>query len=147
MILHTINLVLTTHIYGAIYSIFDVCYGRSKTLIEKEIEFYNSNNFATLYNFYNRLKNRNNSIENGAFMLQLGWGTGYLSNTVTSSFTEGEDAPVNIMALRERFRLGESRSQREHYDEREFPKTRRILYRGQNPVAPLGWVKISPLED
>ena len=51
------------------------------------------------------------------------------------------------MDLRERFKLGESRSQRDYYDKREFPKTRRILYRGQNPIAPLGWVKISPIED
>ena len=79
------------------------------------------------------------------FMLQIGWGTGYPANTVSSSFTQGEDAPVDLMALRERYRLGASRSRHGHYDEREFPKTRRILYRGQNPIAPLGWVKISPI--
>lgn len=134
--------------YGAIYSISDVCYGRNKSLIEKEIEFYDSHNFATLHNLYNDLKKINNRLPDGVFMLQIGWGTGYLSNTVTESFTEGEDAPVELMALRERYRLGRSRSnQRQPYDNREFPKTRRILYRGPAPKAPLGWVKISPLTD
>ncbi|MXV77062.1 type III-A CRISPR-associated RAMP protein Csm5 [Candidatus Poribacteria bacterium] len=133
--------------YGAIQSIFDVCYWRNNALIDKEIEFYDSHNFVTLYNRYIGLKNRNNSIEDGAFMLQIGWGTGYLVNTVSSSFTQGEDAPIDLMALRERYRLGTSRSRRGHYDEREFPKTRRILYRGENPIAPLGWVKISPVQN
>ncbi len=132
--------------YGAIHSIFDVCYGVNKNFIDKEIKFYN--NFASIYNLYNGLNNTNESLSNGVFILQIGWGTGYLSNTVTSSFTQAEDAPVDIMALRERYRLGRSRSnQRQPYDAREFPKTRRILYRGPNPIAPLGWVKISPIED
>lgn len=134
--------------YGAIYSISDVCYGTNQSLIENEMEFYNRNNYATLYNLYNGLKNRNNSIEGGEFMLQIGWGTGYHANTVTSLFTQGDDAPVDLMALRERYRLGRSRSNQQNpYDSREFPKTRRVLYRGQNPIAPLGWVKISPIED
>ena len=134
--------------YGAIYSISDVCYGRNKSLIEKEIEFYDSHNFATLHNLYNDLKKINNGLPDGVFMLQIGWGTGYLSNTVTGSFTEEEEASIELMALRERYRLGRSRSnQHDPYDPREFPKTRRILYRGQNPIAPLGWVKISPLTD
>ena len=133
--------------YGAIQSIFDVCYGTNKNLINREMEFYNNNNFANIYNFYNGLNNTNESLANGVFMLQIGWGTGYHSNTVTSSFTQGNDAPVDLMALRERYRLGQNRSQQGVYDSREFPKTRRILYRGQNPVVPLGWVKISPIED
>ena len=58
--------------------------------------------------------------------------------------TEDEDL---WMDLRERFRLGQSHSQHDHYDERAFPKTRRILYRGHNPIYPLGWVKISPMEE
>ena len=76
--------------------------------------------------------------------MQIGWGTGHHANTVAALFTDDAELPVDWMELRERFRLGESRSRRGTYDEREFPKTRRILYRGQSPIAPLGWVKISP---
>ena len=54
---------------------------------------------------------------------KFGWGTGYHSNTVTSLFTQGDDASVDLMALRERYRLGRSRSnQSAPYDSREFPK-------------------------
>lgn len=132
--------------YGTIQSIFDVCYGANRELIDQEIKFYN--NFASMYNLYNRLNNTNKSLADGVFILQIGWGTGYLANTVTSSFTQRENAPVDMMALRERYRLGRSRNRPgPSYDNRAFPKTRRILYRGQNPIAPLGWVKISPIQD
>ena len=134
--------------YGAIQSIFDVCYSANKNLIQQETTFYDNDDFSSIYKFYNGLNNTNESLTGGVFMLQIGWGTGYHANTVTSLFTQGDDAPVDMMALRERYRLGRSRSnQHQPYDSREFPKTRRVLYRGQNPIAPLGWVKISPIED
>ena len=115
--------------------------------MQSEQEFFDYYNLSEIANVYDRLIVENNKLPEGAFLLQLGWGTGYHTNTVTSLFTNDEEAPENLwMDLRERFKLGESRLQRGHYDEREFPKTRRILYRGQNPIAPLGWVKISPLE-
>ena len=127
--------------------IADVCKFETKVLMQDEQNFFADYSFTEIANLYDKFIILNDSLIDGAFMLQIGWGTGYLSNTVTSSFTQGDDAPVDIMKLRKRYRLGASRSQREHYDEREFPKTRRILYRGQNPVAPLGWVKISPVKD
>ncbi len=134
--------------YEAIHSIFDVCYLGNKNLIQQEIKFYNNDDFSSIYNFYNGLNNTNESLKNGVFLLQIGWGTGYHSNTVTSSFTQRNNPPVDLMQLRERYRLGRSRSNQQNpYDDRAFPKTRRILYRGQNPVVPLGWVKISPIED
>lgn len=126
----------------------DVCQFESEIHMENEQLFFQEYSFTEIANLYDKLLNLNNALTDGAFMLQIGWGTGYHANTVTSSFTEGEDAPVDMMALRERYRLGRSRSnQRQPYDSREFPKTRRILYRGKTPKAPLGWVKISPLED
>ena len=88
-------------------------------------------------NFYDKLISLNNNLPEGTFLLQIGWGTGYNTNTVTSLFTDDEESSEDLqMDLRERFKLGESRSQRGRYDAREFPKTRRILYRGQNPISP-----------
>ena len=124
----------------------DVCQFESKVLMQDEQGFFEDYSFTEIANLYDKFIALNDSLTDGAFMLQIGWGTGYLSNTVTSSFTQGEDAPVDMMKLRERYRLGRSRSNRhDSYDPREFPKTRRILYRGQTPAAPLGWVKISPI--
>ena len=121
----------------------DVCKFESKVLMQDEQAFFGDFSFTEIANLYDKFINLNNSLTDGAFMLQIGWGTGYRANTVTASFTEGEEASVDMMDLRERYRLDRKRSN----PHREFPKTRRILYRGQNPIAPLGWVKISPLTD
>ena len=128
--------------------IADVCKFETNLLMQDEQEFFDYYDFSQIANKYDELIDQNKGLTGGAFMLQIGWGTGYHSNTVTSSFTQGDEAPIDLMELRERYRLGKSHSnQQKPYDSREFPKTRRILYQGQNPIAPLGWVKISPLED
>ena len=128
--------------------IAEVCRSDADALMQSEQDFFDYYNLSEIANFYDKLIGLNNTLPEGAFLLQIGWGTGYHANTVTSLFTNDKESPEDLqMDLRERFKLGESRSRRGNYDEREFPKTRRILYRGQNPIAPLGWVKISPLED
>ncbi len=128
--------------------IAEVCRSATHQLICREQDFFGYYNLSEIADFYDRLIQENKLLPEGAFLLQIGWGTGYYSNTVTALFTEDEVSSDNLeMDLRERFKLGESRSRRGQYDDREFPKTRRILYRGRNPIAPLGWVKISPFED
>lgn len=128
--------------------IAEVCRSATAVLMDRDQEFFDYYNFSEIANFYDKLIHLNNNLPEGAFLLQIGWGTGYHAKTVTSLFANDGESPDNLwMDLRERFKLGESRSQRGHYDDREFPKTRRVLYRGQNPIAPLGWVKISPVKD
>ena len=124
--------------------IAEVCRSAADQLIRGERDFFSYYRLPEIANIYDRLISLNNTLPEGAFLLQIGWGTGYNANTVAALFTDDAEAPVDWMDLRERFRLGESHSQRGTYDEREFPKTRRILYRGQNPIAPFGWIKISP---
>ncbi len=131
----------------AIRDIAGVCRVDAESLMKNEQEFFDYYDFPNIPDLYDELIAQNENLAKGEFILQIGWGTGYNANTVTSLFTDDNDAPDNLsMDLRERFRLGESRSQRGHYDEREYPKTRRILYQGRNPIAPLGWVKISSIE-
>ncbi len=129
--------------------IAEVCRSETQALMESEQGFFDTYNFTEIADLYDALIRLNETLLEGAFLLQIGWGTGFHANTVTSAFTEFDEAPGDLlMGLRERFELGKSRSNREQpYDPREFPKTRRILYHGQNPIAPLGWVKISPLGD
>ena len=131
-----------------LHDIAEVCRSATNYLMDIELEFFQKYRFSEMANLYDRLIQLNNDLPEGAFLLQIGWGIGYHANTVTSLFTNDTESPEYLsMDLRERFKLGESRSRRGQYDDREFPKTRRILYRGQNPFAPLGWVKISPLKD
>ena len=127
--------------------IAEVCRSATDELMQSEQKFFDYYNLSEIANVYDKLIGLNNTLPEGAFLLQIGWGTGYHANTVASLYTEIEEPPIDWMDLRERFKLGESRSQRGHYDERDFPKTRRILYRGQNPILPLGWVKISPVKE
>ena len=129
----------------ALRDIAEVCRSAMDQLMRDERDFFNYYSLSEIANIYDKLIDLNDTLPEGAFLLQIGWGTGYNANTVTALFTNDAESPVDWMDLRERFRLGESRSQRGAYDEREFPKTRRILYRGQNPIAPLGWVKILPI--
>ncbi len=131
-----------------LHDIAEVCRSTTNELMQREQDFFSYYNLPGIANRYDELIHINNNVPEGAFLLQIGWGTGYHANTVTSLFTEDEEAPEELrMDIRERFKLGESRSQRGQYDERAFPKTRRILYRGRNPILPLGWVKITPIND
>ena len=124
--------------------IAEVCRSATNALMQSEQDFFSYYSLPEIANRYDELIHINNTVPEGAFLLQIGWGAGYHVNTVTSLFTEDQEL---WMDLRERFKLGESRSQRGQYDAREFPKTRRILYRGSNPIAPFGWVKITPIND
>lgn len=125
----------------------EICHYLTKQYLHTEQDFFKFYKLPEIANFYDKLTKIHKNLSDEEFLMQIGWGTGYNANTVTELFTNDAELPVDWMDLRERFRLGESRSKREKYDEREFPKTRRILYRGQNPISPLGWVKISPIKD
>ena len=131
--------------------IAEVCRSDADALLQQELAFYDNYNLSEIANIYEKLIRINNTLDVGAFLLQIGWGTGYHANTVTSIIADADEENAEAedlwMDLRERFRLGQSRSQRDSYDERAFPKTRRILYRGRNPICPLGWMKISPIEE
>ena len=131
--------------------IAEICRSDADALMQQELAFYDDYNLSEIADFYDKLIAINNRLNKGTFLLQIGWGTGYHANTVTSIIADDNpELPEDEdfwMDFRERFRLGQSRSRRDSYDPRAFPKTRRILYRGQNPICPLGWVKISPIEE
>ena len=132
----------------SVHDIAEVCRSTTNELMQREQDFFSRYSLPEIADRYDELIQINNTVPEGACLLQIGWGTGYHANTVTSLFTEDAEAPEELdMDIRERFKLGESRSQRGQYDERAFPKTRRILYRGRNPILPLGWVKITPIND
>ena len=128
-------------------TIAQICRSLATEIMETELEFFDIYDLPQIANLYDELIRLNDDLPEDAFLLQIGWGTGYHANTVTGLFANSDPSRAVWMDLRERFKLGESRSQRDYYDKREFPKTRRILYRGENPTVPLGWVKISPIED
>ena len=94
--------------------------------MQQELAFYDDYSLSEIADAYDKLIRINNTLDEGAFLLQIGWGTGYHANTVTNTFTsiiadENADPTEDEdlwMDLRERFRLGQSRSRRDHYDPR-----------------------------
>ena len=119
----------------------DVCNFVTKGLANSEVGFFEDYNSDEIVNFYDALLKRIDGLPDGGFVLPIGWGTGYRAKTVTELLTVGDD---DLMNLRQHYRLGESRSRRGDYHP-EFPKTRRVLYDGQRPKSPLGWVQITPV--
>ena len=119
----------------------EVCNFVAKGLADEEAKFYDYYRLPELANFYESLANQIENLSDGAFILPIGWGTGYLAKTVTQLLT-GDDEDL-MMKLRRHYRLGRSRSGGDYYDD-EFPKTRRVLYDRQRPKSPLGWVQITP---
>ena len=119
----------------------EACNFVAKGLADEEAKFYDYYRLPELANFYESLSDRIENLGGGGFVLPIGWGTGYRAKTVTELLT-GDDDDL-MMRLRRHYRLGESRSRRGYYND-EFPKTRRVLYDGQTPTSPLGWVQITP---
>ena len=129
-------------------SIAEACRSLSSDILTTELEFFDIYELDEVAQFYIKLEDSSKRSRKDTFLLQIGWGTGYHANTVTGVFANNFNPHQEMwMKLRKRFRLGESRSRRGQYDAREFPKTRRVLYRGRNPISTFGWVKVSPLND
>ena len=94
----------------SLHDIAEVCRSATNELMKGEQDFFSRYSLSEIANRYDELIRINNTVPEGAFLLQIGWGTGYHANTVTSLFTDDEEAPDALwMDVRERFRLGESR--------------------------------------
>ena len=129
-------------------SIAAACRSLSADMLATELEFFDIYDLDEVAQFYIKLEDSSKHFRKDTFLLQIGWGTGYHANTITGVFANSFNPHQEMwLKLRKRFRLGESRSRRGQYDAREFPKTRRVLYHGQNPISTFGWVKVSPLNN
>ena len=113
----------------------EVCKFVAKELANAEADFFDEYYLDEIVDFYDVLVRRIENLPDGAFVLPIGWGTGYRAKTVTELLTGDDD---DLMGdLRRHYRLG-----RRHHP--KFPKTRRVLYDRQRPKSPLGWVQITP---
>ena len=89
---------------------------------------------AKMEQFYSDLLNRINAESSEAVFLNLGWGGGWRTKTVTELF--GDETVQQVVS-----RYGLDRGA----NSRPFPKTRKVVWRGSNEFAPLGWVRLSSL--
>ncbi|MEQ8187915.1 MAG: type III-A CRISPR-associated RAMP protein Csm5 [Candidatus Eremiobacterota bacterium] len=142
-----------------------LCRKYSNEKIKKEINFFNDCDLKEIAIWYKKLEALN--LEDNQFLLQIGWGTGFESKTVTHTFS------YEMENIRRYFSLGK-RKIRIHllcdsevsasYTKKDtyfcpacridqlacgetivipFPKTRRIIFAEGKPLYPPGWVKIS----
>ena len=142
-----------------------LCRKYSNEKIKKEIKFFHDCDLKEVAIWYKKLEDL--KLEENQFLLQIGWGTGFESKTVTHTFSD------EMENIRRYFNLGK-RKIRIHllcdsevspsytkkdtyfcpacrYDQlpREetivipFPKTRRIIFGDGKPLYPPGWIKIS----
>jgi len=98
-------------------------------IIERETDFYTRHGPTRLAAFYRELASRLERLAGNEFLLQMSWGTGWTSKTVGSALDR-----ALIEEARQRYRLGVRGL--------PFPKTRRLVERGNTPQEPFGWVLV-----
>lgn len=98
--------------------------------IEKETKFFERYNLHEIVSFYKKLKEINNQLKDNEVIIQIGFGTGFNSKTVSSLFD-----------VKDKIKL--ERFYNRNFDKNLFPKTRRIIFENGKPSAVPGWVKIS----
>jgi CspA family cold shock protein len=105
------------------------CRAFAAALIERETDFYAQHGPARLAAFYRELGSKLERLADNEFLLQMSWGTGWTSKTVGSALDQSL-----IEEARRRYRLGRKGL--------TFPKTRRLVERGNTPQEPFGWVLV-----
>ena len=105
------------------------CRAFAAALIEQETDFYTEHGPPPIAAFYRKLASRLERLAENEFFLQMSWGTGWTSKTVGSVLDR-----ALIEEARRRYRLGVRGA--------PFPKTRRLVERGNTPQEPFGWVRI-----
>jgi CRISPR-associated protein Csm5 len=113
------------------FGLLQHCSAFAEEVIVREQKFYAQHGLAGVAAFYRSLADELQARDQRReFLLDLGWGTGWLTKTVGLALDPGD-----LAAIREQYHLGRS-------DHELFPKTRRLIERANVPELPLGWVKV-----
>lgn len=105
------------------------CNKYSLEYINSEIVFFSKCKMKKMEEFYQKLKNKIN--DNNSFLLHLGWGIGW--KAITGNYISSKEI---FNRIREKFRLGKGTI---------FPKTRKIVFRNNEPLYPLGWILLQKI--
>ena len=106
--------------------------------IASEIEFFQRRaDGQVALGFYSRLVQTWEGLGENEFLLQVGWGGGWLSKTFGSLLQEDVQAFERIV---KDYRLTMERG-REPGD--PFPRSRHLVRVGEHPAVPLGWMKVN----
>jgi CspA family cold shock protein len=117
----------------------EACYKHSTAILQTEIEYFHKNDQPQLVQHATRLLRKN--IPQTP-LLRLGAGQGLLSIT-TDLWLRQRDPEVY-----EIFRQAVSTMRKwKNTLENNFPKTRRVIHHGREPVEMLGWTQLIPPAD
>ncbi len=106
--------------------------------IADEIEFFAAKDEGdAAAGFYRRLAVTWEALAENEFMVQVGWGTGWESKTF-GKMLQGD--PEAFERLVREYRL--SPQDRRRKVGQRFPKSRKLVRRGDRPSEPLGWIKV-----
>lgn len=103
---------------------------RAAALVAGELELYRRARLPRPAAFYDGLKKMVAGLGPDELLLQMSWGTGWRAKTLDSRLTADPD----FQRVRDDYRLG--------YRGLPFPKSRRLVERGNVAETPLGWVKV-----
>ena len=107
--------------------------------IADEIEFLESKrDGGTAAAFYRRLAGTWSTLAENEFLVQVGWGTGWQSKTFGRLLQQDPEAFEELVR---QYRL--SPQDRRRRAGQPFPKSRKLVRRGEKPVEPMGWVRVS----
>ena len=90
--------------------------------------------------FYSRLAQTWDGLQENEFLLQVGWGTGWLSKTFGKMLQEDAQAFERLV---KDYRMTIERGRKPGYP---FPRSRHLVRRGEHPAVPLGWMKVTLAE-
>ncbi len=107
--------------------------------IADEIDFFEKRREGgAAASFYKRLGGIWESLGKNEFLVQVGWGTGWQSKTFGWLLQEDAD---DFERLVRQYRL--SPQDRRRRAGQPFPKSRKLVRRGDRPAEPLGWIKVT----
>ena len=93
-----------------------------------------------LSDFYADLETTLNSLPDGVFLLNIGWGSGWEAKTI-GDLLRVLLSENDFKQLRHRYRLGEDPKTHQIDLNALFPHTRRIAYDAGTPTWAMGWIK------
>ncbi|HGE71690.1 TPA: type III-A CRISPR-associated RAMP protein Csm5 [Candidatus Poribacteria bacterium] len=116
---------------GWIINFTKYCNDFARAEIRNELWFYERYKIPKMKAFYEKLSKQLNELNpERQFLLQISWGTGWSSKTIGLAL----DDDIFYYVI-DKFNLDRGRKT-------VFPKTRRIVERGNIPEMPLGWIKV-----
>jgi CRISPR-associated protein Csm5 len=107
--------------------------------IANEIEFLESKTGGeAAAGFYKRLAGVWETLGENELLVQVGWGTGWSSKTFGRMLQHDPEAFERLVSD---YRL--SPQDRQRRAGQPFPKSRKLVRRGDRPAEPLGWIKVT----